>query len=108
MNSPATMTMTPMNNLAIQLQQIGLRALPLELDDFLARATKARWSPHVLLEQLAQAEIGERSRRSLERRLRLSGIKRSNAMSSSALSAWTSCMRAATWSWSAATGWAKP
>ncbi|HUI80560.1 MAG TPA: IS21-like element helper ATPase IstB [Bryobacteraceae bacterium] len=80
MNSPATMTMTPMNNLAIQLQQIGLRALPLELDDFLARATKARWSPHVLLEQLAQAEIGERSRRSLERRLRLSGIKSFKAM----------------------------
>jgi len=69
-----------MNNLAAQLQQIGLRALPAELDDFLARATKARWSPHVLLEHLAQAEIGERSRRSLERRLRLSGIKSFKAM----------------------------
>ena len=80
MSSPATMTMTPMNNLAAQLQQIGLRALPAELDDFLARATKARWSPRVLLEQLAQAEIAERSRRSLERRLRLSGIKSFKAM----------------------------
>ena len=48
---------------------------PRELDDFLARATKARWSPRQMLEQLAQAEIAERSRRSLERRLRLSGIK---------------------------------
>jgi DNA replication protein DnaC len=75
MNSPATMTTIPNNSLSVQLQQIGLRALPGELDDFLSRATKARWSPRVLLEQLAQAEIAERSRRSLERRLRLSGIK---------------------------------
>jgi DNA replication protein DnaC len=57
-----------------------LRALPADLDDCLARATKARWSPHQILEQLAQAEIGERSRRSLERRLRLSGLKRFKPM----------------------------
>ena len=76
MSSPTTMTTTsPMNSLATQLQQIGLRAVPAGLDDFLARATKSRWSPHVLLEQLAQAEASERSRRSLERRLRFSGIK---------------------------------
>jgi DNA replication protein DnaC len=74
MSSPAT-TMTPMNNLAAQLQQIGLRALPPNLDDFIARATKGRWSPHMLLEQLAQAEVEDRSRRSLERRLQVSGIK---------------------------------
>src|SRR5947209_6869344 len=80
MNSPATMTTTPMNNLTAQLEQMGLRSLPAELDDFLARATKARWSPRVLLEQLVQAEIAERSRRSLERRLRLSGIKRFKPM----------------------------
>jgi DNA replication protein DnaC len=76
MNLPTPTTTTkPMNSLAAQLQQIGLRAVPAELDDFLARATKARWSPRALLEQLAQAETDERSRRSLERRLRLSGIK---------------------------------
>ena len=74
MNSLAT-TMTPMNNLAAQLKQIGLRAMPAELDDFIARATKGRWSPSMLLEQLAQAEAEDRSRRSLERRLRVSGIK---------------------------------
>jgi DNA replication protein DnaC len=74
MNSP-NRTTTPINNLAAQLQQIGLRAIPAELDDFLARATKARWSPLQTLEQLAQAETGDRSRRSLERRLRLSGIR---------------------------------
>lgn len=77
--TPATTT-SPSNNLAAQLQQIGLRAVPAELDDFLARATKARWSSRVLLEQVAQAEAAERSRRSLERRLRLSGIKSFKAM----------------------------
>jgi DNA replication protein DnaC len=76
MNLPTTTTTTTTpNNLGAQLQQIGLRALPANLDDFLARATKARWPPRVLLEQLAQDEAAERSRRSLERRLRLSGIK---------------------------------
>ena len=76
------MTMTS-NNLSAQLaqelkahfRQIGLCALPAELDDFIARATKARWSAHQILEELTKAETGERSRRSLERRLRISGIK---------------------------------
>jgi hypothetical protein len=80
MSSPALKTTTQSNSLTAQLQQIGLRALPTQLDDFLARAAKARWSPHQILEQLAQAEIAERSRLSLERRLRLSGIKRFKPM----------------------------
>jgi DNA replication protein DnaC len=75
MNSRALTMTTPSNSLPAQLQQIGLRALPAQLDDFLAHAAKARWSPHQILEQLAQAEIAERSRRSLEQRLRFSGIK---------------------------------
>lgn len=76
MNSPAPEKKTiPANSLSAQLQQIGLRALPAQLDDFLARATKARWSPCQVLEQLTRAENDERSRRSLERRLRLSGLK---------------------------------
>lgn len=74
MNSPTRLTM-PNHSLAAQLEQIGLRAVPAELDDFLARATKQRWSPRQIFEQLAQAEAAERARRSLERRLRLSGIK---------------------------------
>ncbi len=74
MNSPAPTT-TPINSLVVQLQHIGLRAVPAELDDFLARATKARWSSRQVLEQVAQVEADERSRSSLERRLRLSGIK---------------------------------
>jgi len=80
MSSPAPKMTTQNNSLLTQLQQIGLRSLPTQLDDFLARAVKARWSPHQILEQLAQAEIAERSRRSLERRLRLSGIKRFKPM----------------------------
>jgi DNA replication protein DnaC len=68
------------NNLPVQLQQIGLRALPAQLDDFLARATKARWSPRQIIEQITLAENGERSRRSLERRLRLSGLKKFKPM----------------------------
>ena len=83
MNSPAPMTMTPRNDLPAQLEQIGLRALPAELDDFLARATKSRWSPRVLLEQVVQAEVASRSRRSLERRLRLSGIKKFGSVAES-------------------------
>jgi DNA replication protein DnaC len=70
----------PNHSLSAQLQHIGLRALPADLDDFLARATKGRWSPLQILEQMAQSEITERSRRSLERRLRLSGIKRFKPM----------------------------
>ena len=76
MNSPAPKTMTTMNNnLAGRLQQIGLLAVPGQLDDFIAHATKARWSVHQILEELVKAEASERSRRSLERRLRMSGIK---------------------------------
>jgi DNA replication protein DnaC len=41
----------------------------------LASATKSQWSPRQILEAVVQTEAHERSRRSLERRLRLSGIK---------------------------------
>src|SRR6266704_5117378 len=74
MSSPAT-TNHPRNNLAAQIEQIGLRALAANLDDFLALATRSHWSPLMLLEQLAQAEAEDRHRRSMERRLRSSGIK---------------------------------
>ena len=119
--SPAIEMTIPTNSLATQLQQIGLRSLPASLDDFLARATKARWSPRRILEQLVQAETHERSRRSLEHRVRRSGIKRSNPwpitmdwppkiereVIERALTR-TSCRRPATSSWSEPTVWAKP
>ena len=44
MSSP-TPTTTPSNSLPAQLEQIGLHVVAGELDDFLARATKQRWSP---------------------------------------------------------------
>jgi DNA replication protein DnaC len=74
MNSTAT-TMTPSNSLTAQLLQIGLRALPANLDEFLEKATKDQWSPHTLLAQLAHDEAEELFRRRLKRRLRVSGIK---------------------------------
>ena len=79
MSSPVTIK-TPTNSLPQLLQQIGLRALPANLDDFLARAIRGRWSPHMLLLQMAQAEVEERSHRSLERRLLLSRIKKFKPM----------------------------
>lgn len=73
MNSPTAKSMK--NDLASQLKQIGLSAVPSGLDDFVARANTARLSPHQILEALAAAEMAERAKRSLERRLRLSGIR---------------------------------
>ena len=55
--------------LADQLTTLGLRATAASLDDLVARATKHRWSPTQLLEQLAIAEQEDRARRGLERRL---------------------------------------
>jgi hypothetical protein len=43
MSSPDLKTTIRSNSLTAQLQQIGLRALPAQLNNFLARATKARW-----------------------------------------------------------------
>jgi DNA replication protein DnaC len=73
MNSSTTTTI-PKNDLASQLSQIGLKSISQNLDDFLARAAKARWSPRQILEELYQHESGERARISLEHRLKFSGI----------------------------------
>jgi DNA replication protein DnaC len=57
-------------DLGAQLIQLGLKATAAGLDDLIARASKSRWSPHLLLEELARAEIRERSDCSLQQRLR--------------------------------------
>jgi DNA replication protein DnaC len=62
--------------LAEQLRALGLLRTAEDLDDFLARATKQRWSPRVVLEELVRQEIAERERRSLERRLRAAKLGR--------------------------------
>lgn len=73
MNS-LTLTTTPTTDLHAQLRQLGLAATAAGLNDFIARATKSRWSPQLMLEELVRMEIGERSRRSFERRLQHSHI----------------------------------
>ena len=63
-------------DLHAQLRQLGLTAAAENLDDLLARATKGRWSGQMLLEELAGAELQERSQRSFERRLQRSHVGR--------------------------------
>jgi DNA replication protein DnaC len=57
-----------MNDLASQLQALGLLATAATLDDLLARATEHRLAPRALIEDIVCREIADRSRRSLERR----------------------------------------
>ena len=75
----ATM-MNPSDSLREQLERIGLRAVAAQLNDMLANATRQRWSPRQLLEQLVQVEVAERAHRSLERRLRTAEIRRFKPM----------------------------
>ncbi len=75
MNSPAPTNPTP-TTLPDALRTLGLRRAAADLDDLIARATKARWSATQLLEELVRAEQHDRARRSLERRLRRSHIGR--------------------------------
>lgn len=63
------MVMTPSADLAGSLAQLGLRRLAEDLADFIARATKSRWSPVQILEEMSRLELAERARRSGERRL---------------------------------------
>ena len=68
MPSPASTT-TPTKQLAETLRTLRLLRTAEDLDAFLTRATKGRFSPRVVLEELARQESAERERRSLERRL---------------------------------------
>jgi DNA replication protein DnaC len=56
--------------LSDHLRQLGLVHTATELNDLVARATQKRWSPVVLLEHLATAELDARMRHRVERRLR--------------------------------------
>ncbi len=66
--------------LADQLGSIGLRYLAENLDDIIALTTRKRWSPTQLLEHIVEVETKDRTRRSLERRLRRSQIGRFKPM----------------------------
>jgi DNA replication protein DnaC len=69
-------TKTTKTELANQLDALRLPRTAADLDDFLARATKGRWSPPVVLEELVRQELQEREQRSLERRLRAARLGR--------------------------------
>jgi DNA replication protein DnaC len=67
-----------MTSLADTLRSIGLAHTAAELDDLVALATKRRWSPIQLLEHVAEGELRERAKKSLERRVgrsKLGGFK---------------------------------
>ena len=66
----------PNNDLAHQLRQLGLKAAAESIDDFLARATKSKWSAYMILEELIRMEGHDRHHRSLQRRLQFSRIGR--------------------------------
>jgi DNA replication protein DnaC len=74
MSFPAQTTTTP--DLKEQLAQIGLVALADGSDDFLARASKGRFSPRQVVEEIVRLELTEGAKRSLERRLLRSRIGR--------------------------------
>ena len=59
------------------LRRLGLLRTAEDLNDILARATRLRWSPTVLLEHIVTAELEERRRRSIERRLTAARLGRS-------------------------------
>ena len=63
-----------MNDLEHSLCEIGLRATAEALNDMVARATQKRWGPTELLENVVRAELADRSRKSLERRMKRSRI----------------------------------
>jgi DNA replication protein DnaC len=69
MTSPRKSTPMSRHELLAIIKALGIRTLVDGLDDFLARAHKGRWSPEMVVEQLATLEIQERERRSLEWRL---------------------------------------
>lgn len=73
-------TTTETTNLNADLHRLGLLKLEAELDDFLARATRARWNPRQVLEHIVRSEIDDRARRSVERRLRRSRLGRFKLM----------------------------
>lgn len=71
---------TQKTDLSAQLSRIGLRATAASLDDFIARATRARLSPRSLLEQIAAAEQADRAHRNLQRLMSQARIGRFKPM----------------------------
>lgn len=66
---PSSTTKTTNSELADALEEIGLRSFADSFDDFISRATRARWSVIQILEEIVRTEREERARRSVERHL---------------------------------------
>lgn len=66
--------------LAEKLHALGMRYASHALDDLIALATKRRLGPAELLEKIADEELADRTRRSLERRLERSRLGRFKPM----------------------------
>jgi len=62
--------------LASNLRRLGLHRIAAEVDDLLARAARHRWSPVQVLEAVVTAELEDRARRSVERRLKRARLGR--------------------------------
>ena len=69
-----------MNDLRERLKHLGLRAAAERFDDLCARATKERWSPVELVEEMVDLEEKERAKNSLERRMSRSHVGRFKSM----------------------------
>ena len=67
-------------SLAKSLASLGLHALSGALDDVVAKATQKRWGPVDLLTHVVELETAERSRRSIDRRLKRSKLGRFKPM----------------------------
>jgi DNA replication protein DnaC len=74
MPSDTTQRTTP--DLPEGLRSLGLWLLAEGLDDFVARATRSRFAPRQLLEELVRLELEERARKGVERRLRRARLGR--------------------------------
>ena len=60
---------TPPTTLETDLRRLGFNRTADDLNDLVALATRKRWSTTVLLEHIVAAELEDRQRRSVERRL---------------------------------------
>lgn len=70
----------PPPTLSTQLRRLGLTRTATDLNDLLARAATARWTPVALLEALATTELEDRAHRSLERRFKRARLGRFKPM----------------------------
>ena len=66
--------------LSSQLRRLGLTRSADDLNDLLARAATARWTPVAFLEALATTELEDRAHRSLERRFKRARLGRFKPM----------------------------